>query len=315
MRMRRKKRMQRLKPINIGGWECLVNKDLGYAPYFSNEISKRINAKLANNIVVTGEAGITKSLTATSFCRVQNNRFSIDDVVFTYSQYMEQILRKRRKGVPIMFDEPQYALDKRDWFKDAVKALVKTITSQRFRLRPLYIPIINLSLLEKTLRSYLIQYHVIMVDKGIGHVYRMYPSQTDDKIYRYKLCKIEYGLFDKNICDKDCLDPCMDLPNCNVFRAQYERKKEYHQNQHDRQALEEAVHKEAKVLTEDYLVNLLYENVEELRNNKGKIDTNLTRIFLKNETGLRINRNKALYLRTLLFHNHPELAPIIEDIS
>lgn len=304
----------KLKSLNIGGWEFLVNEDLGYAPYFTNEINYRINHKRASNIIITGEAGISKSYQAFQFCRVIDKRFTIDDIVFGHSQYMEQILKKRKKGVPIMLDEPQYALDKRDWYLQTTKALVKTMTSQRFRLRPLYIPIINMSLIEKTVRSYLLQFHVVMRDHGIGTVYRLHPSQTSDKIYRYTLCNIEYGLFDRDICDLESCLECRKMELCEVFRAQYERKKLDHQEDRDEQSMEEALAHEAREITDEQIVKILYENIDEIKNEKDKVDTNLIRIVCKQKAKIPVGRNKALYLRTLLFYVHPELAPEIEDI-
>jgi len=138
--------------------------------------------------------------------RSGKDRFKLDQVVFTYKQYLRLIL-KLRMGKPIIFDEPSYAMGKRDWYKELNKALVLTIESQRFKVHPLFIPIINKALLDKTLRSYLIQFQIEMRDRGNAIAYRIYPSQHTEKIYRYTFCKLEYEMFDNHLCKRDsCLD-------------------------------------------------------------------------------------------------------------
>ena len=80
--------------------------------------------------MVTGEPGEGKSYQAIDLCRVLQgktksgkDRFKINQVVFTYKQYMKLIIRLRM-GLPIVFDEPSYAMGKRDWYLDLNKALV-----------------------------------------------------------------------------------------------------------------------------------------------------------------------------------------------
>ena len=162
------------------------------------EIRARVKALKIVNCTVTGEAGVSKSYTASDVCRVLSPKhFSVDDIVFTYSEFLRAVITALM-GVPIEFDEPSYAMSKKDWYKDLVKALVKTIESFRFKGKPLFIPIINKALLEKDIRTYLLQYHVVMHDRGKGTVYRLYPSQFKDKVYSYEFCKLRYGLFDNN---------------------------------------------------------------------------------------------------------------------
>lgn len=285
-----------------------INEDFGYYPRFQDEISHRVKKQLAVNVVVTGEAGISKSYTAITMCRVLNKKFSIDDVVSTYAEYMKILLKENRAGVPIIFDEPQYSLDHRDWYNQVNKALIKTITSQRFRLRPLFIPIINQNLLDKVLRSYLIQFQVIMRDRGEGDVYRLSPSQMEDKLYRTKICSIEYGLFEPedNCPDEFCLS-CKKLGECVAFRAQYELKKASWMKDRDEAQLEEAEAKENKITNEEISINL-YENKEKITNPRTKrIDHKLIIPYCKEHLNLIIGIHKAETLRDGLYYSHPEL--------
>lgn len=299
-----------LKLRNFNGWQTLVNKDVGYAPYFSSEMRRRIHQKKATNIVVTGEPGEGKSYQAIDICRViegvtkgGKDRFKLNQVVFTYRQYMQLILTLKM-GKPIIFDEPSYAMGKRDWYKDLNKALVQTIESQRFKVHPLFIPIINKALLDKTIRSYLIQFQVEMKDRGKATVYRIYPSQHTEKIYRYTFCHLEYDLFDNDKCKIDsCLD-CPKLMSCDLFRARYERKKASIQDQRYESAYDQASRKESSNLTDNQIEKMLYGVKEKFTNEDGKIDATLLRIVASEELGVKLGHNRAYRMKKSLEYHH-----------
>jgi len=302
--------MPTLKLKNFNGWETLANKDVGYAPYFSSELRKRVHRKKATNIVVTGEPGEGKSYMAIDICRVLagltksgKDRFKINQVVFRYKQYMKLILNLPM-GKPIVFDEPSYAMGKRDWYKDVNKVLVQTIESQRFKVHPLFIPIINKALLDKTIRSYLIQFQVEMKDRGKATVYRIYPSQHTEKIYRYTFCHLEYDIFNNDRCSRDsCLD-CKKIISCPLFRAQYERKKASIQDQRYESAYETASRKETSQLTDTQIEKMLYGIKKKFTNEDGKIDATLLRIVAKEELGVVLGHNRAYRLKKSLEYHY-----------
>ena len=305
--------MPTLKLKNFNGWATLVNKDVGYAPYFTSQIRHRIHKKQATNIVVTGEPGEGKSYQASDICRVVEgltksgkDRFKLDQVVFTYRQYMKLILTLSM-GKAIIFDEPSYAMGKRDWYKDLNKALVQTIESQRFKVHPLFIPIINKALLDKTIRSYLVQFQVEMKDRGNATVYRIYPSQHTEKIYRYTFCHLEYELFDNDKCSRDsCLD-CSKLMTCPLFRAQYERKKASIQDERYESAYDQASRKETANLTDAQIEKMLYTIKEKFTNEDGKIDASLLRIVASEDLGVKLGHNRAYRMKkTLEYHYQNE---------
>ena len=300
-----------LKLRNFNGWQTLVNKEVGYAPYFSSELRRRVHEKLATNIVVTGEPGEGKSYQACDLARVLegktdsgNDRFGIDQVVFTFKQFMKLVL-ELPMGRAIVFDEPSYAMGKRDWYKDLNKALVLTIESQRFKVHPLFIPIINKALLDKTIRSYLIQFQVEMNERGKATVYRIYPSQHVEKEYRYTFCHLEYDLFDNDKCSKKSCLGCSDIDNCSLFRAQYERKKALVQEERYESALDTAIKTESLELTDTQIENMLYSTKEKIVNSNGKIDVNRLRIVAYEDFGVKIGHNKAYSIKTRLEYHHP----------
>ena len=231
-----------LKLVNYHGFTMLQSEAAAVGPYFSNTVRMRVNKKKATNIVFTGEAGVGKSYMAMQAARIiegrykttngtWKDRFTIDQVVFNFSDFMELVMTLK-SGKIIIFDEPSYAIGKREWYKKLNQALTKTIESFRFKVHPLFLPVINKGLLDKTIRDHLVQFQVNVTDRGKATVYRLRPSQFKEKTYHESFCELHYGMMDMDQCQKNhgakprksCLS-CKQIETCQVFRAQYERKK------------------------------------------------------------------------------------------
>lgn len=222
---------QALNYMNLHGYKAYVDADRGVAPYLQNTLQHRVNKKLSTNVAITGEPGIGKSYLTSDICRVHEglddkgqDRFDIDQICYFFGDYMDLTL-KLPMGEPIMFDEPSYAMGKRDWYKELNKTLVSTMESSRFKVHPTFVPIINLSLLDKTIRQHLIQFQIVMQDRGKATVYRVQPSQFTEKVYYSYFCNLRYTLLDMHLCQKESCLGCVSLETCNIFRARYERKK------------------------------------------------------------------------------------------
>jgi len=302
-----------LKAMKIGAHEFMINTNVGYYPYFTMMLRKRIKAKKVINGVVTGEGGVGKSYQALDLCRVLSKRFAPEDIVFTFTEFMRTVLTSRR-GVPIMFDEPSYAMSKKDWYKDLTKALVKTIESFRFKGKPLFIPVINKSFLEKDIRNHLLQFHVVMNDRGKATVYRIFPSQFKDNIYNYEICKLRYGMFDNNLCKKDSCLACPKLlprdksKRCMIFRAKYERIKEVTQQERYKKALEEAEDSEYSKLSLDEIQAKAMLHFDRFYNpDKDDVDLNLLGTILKREENIRVGHNKLYRLKSQIKYDNPKL--------
>jgi len=296
---------QELKVLNFHGWEALQNEVQAIGPYFSNKLMERINHRKACNIIVVGEAGIWKTYCAMQLARQLYNKFCIDQVVYGYSTYYEVLMDKRFGiGAPIVLDEPQDAIDHRDWYKEAQQAIVKTITSQRFMVKPLIIPIINSSLIDKTIRNYLIQYQVECVDRGFARVMSLSPSQKEDKTYFSFLCNLRYGLMDKDKCAKPSCLFCDEFDTCQIFRAQYERKKQKTQFKKYEQNKQEAIMRESKELTLDQLFEICYPLRDSFTVDQ-HIDVRKLRLILREKT-IHVGHNKAYDIKTLLEYRYPD---------
>lgn len=281
---------------------------------------------LCTHVAVTGEAGLGKSYMAIALARILEgkktkgihageDRFTIDQIVFKHSEYMELLTKPHfRYGKCIVFDEPGYALGKRDWFKEIQKALVHTLESQRFLVHPLFMPIISIALLDKTIRQYLIQYQIHMIKRGHGLVYEIQPSKNTEKVYHHFKCHLYIRMLDREKCAKlICLD-CDKLGNnekprpddCQLLRAKYERKKKTIQYGRYEQAKVEASQKESLDLTEKQLEDMVWESVDSLLNEKGLIDVSKTRLFLREQNGIHISSWKAYNIKRNLERLHPE---------
>ncbi len=298
------------KYVNVGGYRYQYDETKGVAPYFVTQITNRMQDQKSCNIVLTGEGGVGKSYMAVALARIVSNsdfvrqRFTVDDVVYTYSQYLKALM-ERPKHVPVVFDEPSYALSKREWYKEIQQALVKTLESQRFMLKPLFIPIINIELIDKTVRDYLLQYHVILQERGRGMVYRLSPSHVESKMYRLFVCEVEYGLLDNELCSKRSCLSCRDLEDCQVFRAQYERKKRAMQMERYTADLDEVQRKESQQITLQQLIEKAYPIRTQFTGSSRRIDVNALRIALREQYEIQIGHNKSYELRAALLRRYP----------
>lgn len=303
--------MEQPKVLNFWGRGYYIESSRGYYPRFTLTLKKRIKKKKASNISVNGEAGDGKSYVANNLARMLSKYFTVQQVVFTYREFLEAVLFTRM-GVPIVFDEPSYAMSKREWYKELNQALVKTIESFRFKVHPLFIPIINKSLLDKTIRNYLLQFQVVVRDRGKADVYRLFPSQFQDQNYQYFFCKLRYPIFDRHLCNKESCLGCHYMLNeddpCNIFRAQYERKKAWHQDQRYDQQYQEAQTKEISGKSLDQIMELLMPQIDKCLNSKGKIDISKMKAVLRRELKAPIGHNKAYDLRALIEYDFPEYA-------
>ena len=223
------------------------SRDLGIGPYFSNLILSRIKKQKPVNIIWTGEPGISKTYCAISVARFLQPSFTIDQVVLSYAEFM-RVFSKLREGQIIVFDEPEYSVGHRDWYKDRNKALVATMRSGRFKVHPVFMPVINKSLLDKIIREHLLQFMVVLTDRGEGTVYKLSPSHFADETYTKFLCRVYIEMLDVNKCDKPWCFSCKDFKDnsCQLLRSQYEHKRQRIQDKRYKEDLDKSEKEEAR---------------------------------------------------------------------
>jgi len=302
-----------LKLQNFNGWETVVSAEMGVSPFFSSQLRYRVNHKLYTNVAVVGEAGIGKSYSAIDLARIcegltpsGHDRFKVNQIVFRQSEYLS-LLPRLRMGKAIVFDEPSYALGKRDWYKELQKVLVHTLESQRFLVHPVFIPIINLALLDKTIRAYLISHVVHVIGRGHALAYRVKPSQRNEKVYWYQMGELYYRMFDTDLCTKDSCLGCKLFDGCSVFRAQYERKKRETQFERYEQAKDQALAKETSELTEKQIEEKLIPVMNQFISERtGKLSVGKMRIYLRDEHKISLSAWKTRQLKESLEAQFPE---------
>jgi hypothetical protein len=298
-----------LKMIKYHGYWLPQSKSCAVGPYFFNEIQRRIQAKMATNIIFVGEPGISKSYLAIDTARIiegryktadgkWKDRFDISQVVFTFSEFMKLVLHLK-SGKVIVLDEPSFAVGHRDWHKKVNQILTKTIESFRFKVHPLFLPIANAALLDRTIREHLLQFMVVVKGRGEATVYRLIQSQFKDKTYHENFCEIKQGMLDADLCNKDsCLD-CNKLKDCRIFRAQYERKKAMVQDKRYAESKEQAEKTESKKLSLLELEKIAKE-LRALWFINGKINVQRLRVALQDVHAIQISTARAYQLKAAL---------------
>jgi len=303
--------MNETKYLRIGQYKYPYDVDRGIYPIFQLSIRKRINAKKAVNIAITGEAGIGKSYGAITLAQSLDPKFDIDtQVVFNLKGFMEAVMNLK-SGRPIVFDEPSYAIGKHDWYKNVNNALRKTMESFRYKLHPLIIPIISISLLDKTVRSYLLQYHVILSDRGKGRAYALSADQYGkDKTYYTTICDWHFSLL-KEKCKEDSCLGCKTLPECNEWMAKYERKKNTIQEERYMDVLREAIAEEDRVkqskLTIDDVLQKIAEHANELTlTQRKRIDRVSLKVLIEKHLHTVISDRKSEEYAKRFMLKHPD---------
>ena len=192
--------------------------------------------------------------------------------------------------------------------------------SQRFMVRLLIIPVISMSLLDRTIRNHLVQFQVNVKKRGHATVNRISTNPYTDKTFYPELCQLNFkNIRDFVICkNKSCLG-CKWLgdnekptkTDCGLLTAQYERKKMEIQSKRYETAEEEAQVRESQELTEEQLEKICFENINEITMKKAddldsKISIPKMRMFLR-EQGIRISTYKAYKIKNNLELIHENL--------
>jgi len=307
-----------LKMIRYRGFWMPQSASCAVGPYFFKEIRRRLNAKMATNIIFVGEPGISKSYLAMDVARVIEgrfkskktgewvDRFDISQVVFTFSDFMN-LVTTLKSGKIIILDEPSFAIGHRDWYRKVNQIIAKTIESFRFKIHPLFLPIANRNLLDKTVREYLIQFMVDVKDRGEATIYRLKPSQFKDKTYYQNFCIIKQGMLDMDKCSKDSCLGCPELNDCQIFRALYEKKKASIQDSRYEESKEHAEKTESRIMSLSELERISVSLSSEWFIDE-RINVQRLRIALADAHNIHISLNKAYQLKAALIAHNKEFS-------
>jgi len=284
--------------INMSGYNFEYDEQKRIIPLFQWEMRKRINQKKSCNVVITGEAGVGKSYQAIQFARTLYSRFTMDCVVYTFSEFMKGVMNLK-PNAPIVFDEPSYAMSHREWYKQINQALARTFQSMRYKLHPVFIPVVSIDLLDKTIRDYLVQFQVMMTDRGRGVSYRLVHSEFEHKTMFNRLCEIRYGLMDNKLCSHESCLLCNDLKSCPILRAQYERRKDEIQTKRFAEEMDQSIKAESKNITLEELVD--FAKAVKAKCMKGEnVSIPLLKLALRDTYGVSIGNNRAYDVKAKL---------------
>ena len=319
------------------GWELMnrrvipYSKELAVGPYFSSLVISRIRKQQPNNMIITGEPGISKTYTAEQLSRfIQpsiGGQFSVEEqTAYVYSEFMKLMI-ELPEGYIIILDEPEYVAGHRDWYKDVNKALVSTTRSGRFKVHPLLIPTINKSLLDKVIRKYLLQYMINLDDRGEGVVYKILPSSFDESVFHKPLTLIRVEMLDISTCPKKkqvkiydktlnryitkevpeswCLN-CKDFDTCPLDRAKYERKRKEIQMQRYQEDFDKTKGQEGLSLSPQQLEEKIVKVLDKVSVRRtGRYDHHSLMVVLEDTYGIVLSENKAVALAKRLTIKFP----------
>jgi len=227
-----------------------ISSELGVSPLFFNILKERIDSGKSLQVTFTGRAGDGKTYFMLKMAQILNPWTTIDEVVFTREEFINRINTAKPKTV-ICVDETSYIGGKRTWQNPHQQQIMLIWESMRYKLLPVFSTVINISLLDKTLREHLIVYQVNVTKRGKGKAYSLHPHPLEDYVGKHLIQTIHLPMPDFNYCKKpSCLLPkCSLMDSCPLLRGQYEKKKEKIQSQRYRKA-EEAVAGETKTFIE-----------------------------------------------------------------
>jgi len=213
--------------------------------------------------------------------QILNPFMSIDQIVFTREEFIECVNNCKPKTI-ICVDETSYVGGKRSWMNPHQQQIMLIWESMRFKLLPVFSTVINISLLDKTLREQLIVFQINVLERGEGKAYSRHPHPLEDYVGKKLIQTIHLPMPDYNFCKKEsCLLPrCQHINVCPLLRGQYERKKEEIQSRRYKEA-EEVVAEKTKSFI-DYLEEFLqvkYECYMEI-GGKQKLDRELIQLEL-----------------------------------
>jgi hypothetical protein len=147
---------------------------------------------------------------------------------------------------------------------------------------------------------------VLQLPKAFRHQTRRFFQWVEPLERARYFCTLIHRLFDSDKCTrKSCLD-CDQVTNCNIFRAQYERKKASIQESRYEEAKDMAEKIESKILSMTELEAVALPLKEHFIIN-GRIDAERLGIALSDLRSIKLSRNRRYQLKTTLEVHHPEL--------
>ena len=306
-----------------------VKTGSGYGPFFFNEIEKIRKNIEACIIVVTGPGGSGKTYFALRLAELLDPTFKPKiQVPFGSPAFLALISEDSplKMGQFIIPDESQFTMGARNWYDDIQKDLMNQIEAVRSKGYVIMIIALNMAVLDKIARSYVMTHLIHMNKRGEATAYKFYMPAFAKEPYKKKLGKVRLKLPGAETCEHSSCLRCrysglrketwsrrdkwgeQKTPICQNIRAQYEREKK---NYLEHQATE-AVTRREKAIKPDFpeenvLMELAQHPNELFKSRTGRTDAISVRSWVKSRhPELKITGNKSEELATLLDQRFPE---------
>lgn len=223
-----------------------VKTGSGYGPFFFNEIERIRKNIEACIIVVTGPGGSGKTYFALRLAELLDPNFKpVIQVPFGSAAFLSLISEDSplKMGQFIIPDESQFTMGARNWYEDIQKDLMNQIEAVRSKGYVIMIIALNMAVLDKIARSYVMTHLVHMNKRGEATAYKFYMPAFAKEPYKKKLGKVRLMLPGAETCEHSSCLRCRfsglkknmwtqrdqwaekDIPICDNIRAKYEREK------------------------------------------------------------------------------------------
>jgi len=279
-----------------------VKTGSGYGPFFFNEIEKIRNNIEACIIAVTGPGGSGKTYFALRLAQLLDPTFNPKiQVPFGSSAFLTLISEDSplKMGQFIIPDESQFTMGARNWYEDIQKDLMNQIEAVRSKGYVIMIIALNMAVLDKIARSYVMTHLIHMNKRGEATAYRFYMPAFAKEPYKKKLGKVRLMLPGAEECGHSSCLRCgfsgvkkstwakrgewaADTPICQNIRAQYEREKKAYL---ERTATEAGERRQKTVKPEfpkKKLMEVLLAHLDELKVTRNeKVDRARVRLVLQ----------------------------------
>lgn len=162
-------------------------------PWFDQLLDYRAEHGFNNIIIITGQAGISKSCMGLALCERHDPTFNVYRVRFSSKGILSLIHEIEDSGVTNVYmqpDEVGWALGSRDWWREISNTLTKVMESFRFLQIHTVLPCIDPSLVDIRVRESLAHFMIWVTSRGFAKVYKYYKSPFTGKLITIGLGEI-----------------------------------------------------------------------------------------------------------------------------
>jgi hypothetical protein len=217
---------QPVKVMNFRGYAVGIGS--GESPWWFNEIAIRQTKQEPIVILITAQQGKGKSYFGERISEIFDPKFNPDLQIAMDRQEIIKLVSGRSplmRDQVIMIDESQFGANAREWSNKDQQTLMKQLAAARFHGFIIIIVALHRSMLDTIIRQRIVNYHIVIEDRGIGTVYEIAYQRFDEVKYPPRRGQVILQLPDYDRCRKISCLTCKERYNCMSTRARYERKK------------------------------------------------------------------------------------------